>query len=148
MCPIESPVLILRPSSCFREANLTKGLKRRHNDEQSQPTRPAKRRVSFSSHVDVHTATEDYDRTSIEMTRPLPRRQRVSSKKVENVLATPTTPAPVEEDGAKSNFCGRWKRSHGFKWAALLELSGVDKADVSRQVKSRGNSLDTETYSR
>ena len=46
-----------------------------------------------------------------------------------------TSAAAVGVRDSRANFCGIWRRSHGFHWAALLEFSGVDKADIPEQVR-------------
>lgn len=114
-----------------------------------------RKRVSFSNRDMVLGRAPSYDRSSAPDPIPLATRIRVQeileSRKIrklaqaQNTAATTTThddspmaPAPpgAAAGTTKANFCGIWRRSIGFNWAALLELSGVDKAAVPEQVGS------------
>lgn len=123
-----------------------------------------RKRVSFSNRDMVLGRAPTYDRSSAPDPIPLATRIRVQeileSRKIhktaqaQNTAATTIThddspmarkpPSPAAAS-TKANFCGIWRRSIGFNWAALLELSGVDKAAVPEQVcfgvLSTGSSL-------
>lgn len=97
--------------------------------------RPAKR-VSFSKCDKVLGRAQDYDRTSFEVPVQLRRRRAPYTPP----QATPSPAVEVDVGGEAgehkyhANFCGMWRRSHGFNWASLLLFSGVDEDAIDDQV--------------
>ncbi|CAN0089391.1 unnamed protein product [Pylaiella littoralis] len=131
--------------------------KKRSARDSSSTGRPTKR-VSFSKKDYVLGRAQDYDRTSFEL-HPLLRRRRTIRTLPKAALAPAPAPAPAfvaaapatvgndnpddkqQQEGQKhANFCGTWRRSHGFNWVALLEFSGVDKASVADQAARMNSS--------
>lgn len=114
---------------------------KREREAQRTAGRPAKR-VSFSSSDCVLGRAQDYDRTSFEVQVPLVRR-RIIPRRPAPVVIIPSDEESKQQQQQQqehqheqhANFCGMWRRSHGFNWASLLEFSGVDKADVAEQVR-------------
>ncbi|CAN0443329.1 unnamed protein product [Ectocarpus fasciculatus] len=120
---------------------------KREREAQRTAGRPAKR-VSFSASECVLGRAQDYDRTSCEVQTPLLRR-RVLPRRPAPVFIIPSDEEAMHRQQQEqeqeqeqeyheqhANFCGMWRRSHGFNWASLLEFSGVDKSAVDEQVRS------------
>ncbi|CBJ32970.1 expressed unknown protein [Ectocarpus siliculosus] len=110
---------------------------KREREAQRTAGRPAKR-VSFSANECVLGRAQDYDRTSCEVQTPLVRRRIIPKRPAPVVIIPSDEEAKQQQDQEPheqqhANFCGMWRRSHGFHWESLLEFSGVDKADVAEQ---------------
>lgn len=121
MCKTE----VLQSSSSFAKHN-TSPLQRRERSHHHHPNTPRRsaRRVTFSSEDFILGQAQVYDRRG---SLRQPCRPRVQSSTMSAVR--------VAAAESNANFCGMWRRSHGFNWAALLELSGVDKASIPEQVR-------------
>lgn len=103
--------------------------------------RPPKR-VTFSSEDCILGRAQDYDRTSFE--EPTPERDYVVAPRQPSFSPgtfSDTTGSNGQEaaacltEGGHANFRGMWRRSHSFNWSALLELSGVPKDAIPKQVR-------------
>ena len=156
-----------RRSSCFRQQTSESSAQWRKKWGRNGPQRMTSRRtrrVTFSSRDYVLGTAQDYDRTSFEEEVESPPQitaaaaADVATTATARAAAATTTTAATDSssvapglgtrDHSRANFCGIWRRSHGFNWAALLEFSGVDKAVIPEQVRlthwhcccvSRGN---------
>lgn len=118
-----------QPSSCLRRAAEPANRHKRARDG-FPTTSPRTKRVTFSTREDVLGTAQDYDRTSFEA-EPSPARTAFHAGDAST--AAPAVVRTMRDEQA--NFCGLWRRSHGFNWAALLELSGVDRAAIPEQVQ-------------
>lgn len=107
----------------------TGGLGRKRGRDDDIPAKRSNKRVTFCNRDFILGTAPSYDRTS----SPGP----VDAAFL-GTRTTYRTGAYVSKANPprKANFCGIWRRSHGFNWAALLELSGVDKAAIPAQVYS------------
>lgn len=117
-------------TSKVAKSSLSLGRKRARDARTTAPetSRPSKR-VSFCNRDLVLGTAQVYDRTS----SPDPAPPTVIPCSPPSNSRVPTrVNAGVSHN---SNFCGIWRRSHGFNWAALLELSGLDKAAIPEQVR-------------
>lgn len=123
MCKTE----VLQSSPSFVKRN-TSPLQRRErsHDHHSNTPRRSVRRVTFSSQDFILGQAQVYDRRG-SLRQPCRPRVQISRSTMSAV--------GVAAAESNANFCGMWRRSHGFNWAALLELSGVDKAAIPEQVR-------------
>lgn len=111
-------------------------------DETSRVRRRPHKRVSFSNRDLVLGHAQEYDRSTAPDPVPLATRVRAQLiarrnylMKTSKAIEGSDSDSPVTSASrGKANFCGIWRRSHGFNWAALLELSGVDKVAIPEQV--------------
>lgn len=101
------------------------GRKRARDDGQGG-SRPIKR-VTFSNRDFVLGTAQEYDRSSA----PIP--ASAFSLSSQNTCHGSSSDSGGSSQ-PKANFCGIWRRSHGFNWAALLKLSGVHQDAIPAQV--------------
>lgn len=108
--------------------------------------RPPKR-VTFSSEDCILGRAQDYDRRSLEEPTPQSRAYAPLHPSFSSDAFSGSDgqgDATGLTEGGHVNFCGMWRRSHSFNWSALLELSGIPKDAIQRQVIIKAVMLLTE----
>ena len=133
MCRTAAVTRMQQPPSSSFSSPKRQTKRSRDNGDGARPPK----RVTFSSQNHVLGRAQDYDRASFE--EPTPQRDSMATRQQNTPGVWPqiTTPHAHEvsaTEGGHANFCGMWRRSHGFNWSALLELTGVPKDAVPEQV--------------